>query len=81
MPRVATTDDTLADTGAYRQSRPLGRALWMADSHLGGQRSYARGGGVRISARDDVGRVDPLRRYPAGLSRTLPGRREEQRWI
>ena len=64
MPRVATTDDTLADAGAYRQSRPLGRALWMADSHLGGQRSYAWGGSVRISARDDVGRVDPLRRWP-----------------
>jgi NAD(P)-dependent dehydrogenase (short-subunit alcohol dehydrogenase family) len=30
----------------------------MAASHLGGQRAYARGGSVRISLGDDVGRVD-----------------------
>src|SRR5882762_7349010 len=57
---------------SWRGFRPRDRCLWPADSHLGGQRSYAWGGSVHISPRDDVGRVDPLRTY-----RTLTWRRSE----
>src|SRR6266404_2884188 len=57
---------------SWRGFRPRDRCLWPADSHLGGQRSYAWGGSVHISPRDDVGRVDPLRTYC-----TLTWRRSE----